>query len=73
MAKKAGKPKGFAWMKIHDPVRFAALSSKGGTKAQAGGKGWQWDQAQAQSHAVEGGRARWKGVKRKKKQKGNTV
>lgn len=32
--KSSDKPKGMAYMKIHDPKRFAAISARGGKKSK---------------------------------------
>jgi len=54
------KPKGFAWMKIHNPSRLVQISREGGTKSQETGRGSRWSKQEARKRAPEGGRARWK-------------
>jgi hypothetical protein len=61
------KLRGFAWMKVHDPVRFAYISSEAGKKAQREGKGHRWREGEkdASEAAVEGGKARWRKAREK--------
>jgi len=54
------KPRGFAWMKIHDPERLREIARRGGKKSQKSGKGARWSQKEAREQAEAGARARWK-------------
>lgn len=59
------KPKGFAWMALHDPIRLREVSRAGGLVSQGKGKGSRWTREQARALASTGGRARWQGKKKK--------
>lgn len=57
---KGKKPRGFAWLKIHDPTRLKEISAGGGKASQGKRKGHRWDKERAGRWAIEGGKARWR-------------
>ena len=60
VTKKKPKPKGFAWLKLHDPTRLQEISRGGGRASQGKKTGHRWDKERAGRWATEGGKARWR-------------
>lgn len=53
------KPKGFAWLKIHDPEKLHAIASKGGLASQKAGGAHQWTEEEAKLAGQKGAKVKW--------------
>lgn len=66
------RPKGFAWMKIHDPEKLRETARKGGKAAQEKGVAHQWTEDEARVAGEKGARTMWARKKKAEAEAGET-